>query len=95
MAVGHETPRIPIQLARGEARIGVLVSPRFVHLSETSSVGRSRLFQSLAHPQVERAAPVYLRYARWRSPEFRERVLSSRPVLEGTYRHGCDGDENQ
>ncbi len=46
----------------------VLVSPRFVHLSEASSIDRARLFQALAVPGVASAEPLYLRYATWRDP---------------------------
>lgn len=46
----------------------VLVSPRFVHLSETSTIERARLFQALAVPEVRSATPLYLRYAAWRDP---------------------------
>lgn len=46
----------------------VLVSPRFVHLSEADEIDRARLFQALAVPAVASARPLYLRYARWRDP---------------------------
>lgn len=46
----------------------VLVSPRFVHLSEADEIDRARLFQALALPSVASARPLYLRYARWRDP---------------------------
>lgn len=44
----------------------ILISPRFVHLTETSQVPRVRLFQAMAVPEVETAIPLYFRYARWR-----------------------------
>lgn len=46
----------------------ILVSPRFLHLSETSSIRRERLYQALSVPGVERSAPLYFRYANWREP---------------------------
>ena len=51
----------------------VLVSPRFVHLSQASTLPRVRLFQALALPEVASTAPLYLRYARWREPQTGER----------------------
>jgi putative ABC transport system permease protein len=51
----------------------VLVSPRFVHLSEADEIDRARLFQALAVPEVASARPLYLRYARWRDPISGER----------------------
>jgi putative ABC transport system permease protein len=46
----------------------VLVSPRFLHLSATSSIRSARLYQALSVPGVERATPLYFRYANWREP---------------------------
>ena len=46
----------------------LLVSPRFVHLSQANSIPRVRLFQTLALSEVVSATPLYLRYARWREP---------------------------
>jgi putative ABC transport system permease protein len=46
----------------------VLVSPRFLHLSATNEIRRARLYQALSVPNVERATPVYFRYANWREP---------------------------
>ena len=46
----------------------MLVSPSFVHLGETGTVPRGRLFQSLALPEVQAATPFYFRYAVWRDP---------------------------
>jgi len=40
----------------------VLISPRFVHLSEAGSIPRARLFQVMAAPEVVSATPMYLRY---------------------------------
>ncbi len=51
----------------------VLVSPRFVHLGETGTIPRGRLFQALSLSQVKSAVPIYFRYARWRDPETTER----------------------
>ena len=51
----------------------MLVSPGFVHLAETGTIQRGRLFQALAHPQVEAAIPIYFRYANWRDPASGER----------------------
>ena len=51
----------------------MLVSPGFVHLAETGTIARGRLFQALAHPQIEAAIPIYFRYANWRDPESGER----------------------
>ena len=47
----------------------MLVSPGFVHLTETGSIPRGRLFQSLALPEIASAVPIYFRYANWRDPE--------------------------
>jgi putative ABC transport system permease protein len=47
----------------------VLVSPGFVHLAETGTIPRGRLFQVLANPEVAAAIPIYFRYAGWRDPE--------------------------
>jgi len=47
----------------------ILISPRFVHLNETGTLPRGRIFQSLAHPDVESASPMYFRYVIWRDPE--------------------------
>lgn len=49
----------------------ILVSPRFVHLSDTGEIDRNRLFQALAVPAVESARPLYFRYADWRDPATR------------------------
>ncbi len=51
----------------------VLISPRFVHLAETGTIPRGRLFQSLAVPAVQAAIPVYVRNASWRDPLTGER----------------------
>lgn len=51
----------------------VLVSPRFVHLSETGTIPRGRLFQALSLQEVVSATPIYFRYAGWRDPETGER----------------------
>ncbi|MBW2382732.1 MAG: FtsX-like permease family protein [Deltaproteobacteria bacterium] len=40
----------------------ILISPRFVHLSEAGEIPRARLFQVLAHPKVLSATPIYFRY---------------------------------
>jgi putative ABC transport system permease protein len=50
----------------------MVVSPGFVHLAETGSIPRGRLFQALAIPEVEAAIPIYFRYANWRDPETEE-----------------------
>lgn len=50
----------------------LLVSPRFVHLSDAGHVDRGRLFQALAVPEVESARPLYFRYADWRDPVTRQ-----------------------
>lgn len=47
----------------------MLVSPGFVHLAETGSIPRARLFQALAIPEIEAATPIYFRYANWHDPE--------------------------
>ncbi len=46
----------------------VLVSPRFVHLSQAGTFPRVRIFQSLALAEVASTTPVYLRIARWKEP---------------------------
>ncbi len=51
----------------------LLVSRRFVHLSESGTISRDRLFQTLALSEVEAVTPIYFRYARWRDPETRKR----------------------
>jgi putative ABC transport system permease protein len=47
----------------------VLVSTRFLHIAETGSIPRSRLFQAMAVPEVSSVTPLYMRFARWRAPE--------------------------
>ena len=47
----------------------ILVSPGFVHLTETGTIPRGRLFQTLALPEVQSAIPIYFRYANWHDPE--------------------------
>ena len=42
----------------------VLVSTRFLHIAETGSIPRSRLFQAMAVPEVESVTPLYMRFAR-------------------------------
>ena len=44
----------------------VLVSSRYLHLGDTETFPRGRLFQALAVPGVRDARPAYMRYARWR-----------------------------
>lgn len=44
----------------------VLVSARFLHIAETGSIPRSRLFQARAVPEVLSASPLYMRFARWK-----------------------------
>lgn len=46
----------------------VLISPRFVHLSETSTIPRVRLFQIFAVDGVADSTPLYFRYTNWRDP---------------------------
>jgi putative ABC transport system permease protein len=46
----------------------ILVSPRFVHLNETGTIPRGRLFQVLAEPDVLSVSPLYIRNARWHDP---------------------------
>ena len=46
----------------------VLVSPRFVHLSQSSTLPRTRIFQAFADPAVASGSPLYLRYVDWRDP---------------------------
>ncbi len=46
----------------------MLVSPGFVHLAETGSISRGRLYQALAIPEIEAATPIYFRYANWHDP---------------------------
>jgi putative ABC transport system permease protein len=46
----------------------VLVSTRFLHIAETGSIPRSRLFQAMAVPEVSSATPLYMRFARWKAP---------------------------
>jgi len=46
----------------------MVVSPGFVHLAETGTIPRGRLFQALAVPDVEAAIPIYFRYVYWRDP---------------------------
>jgi len=46
----------------------VLVSTRFLHIAETGSIPRSRLFQAMAVPEVRSVTPLYLRFARWKAP---------------------------
>ena len=50
----------------------LLVSSRFVRLTETGTIPRGRLFQSLTLPEVESAIPLYFRYATWRDPSTSE-----------------------
>jgi putative ABC transport system permease protein len=40
----------------------IVISPRFVHLSEAGEIPRARLFQVLAHPDVRSATPIYFHY---------------------------------
>ena len=44
----------------------VLTSARFLHIAETGSIPRSRLFQARALPEVLSATPLYMRFAQWR-----------------------------
>jgi putative ABC transport system permease protein len=46
-----------------------LVSSRYLHLGDTETIPRSRLYEALAVPAVESVAPLYARYADWRSPD--------------------------
>lgn len=46
----------------------VLLSPRFVHMSQADTFPRVRIFQSLALREVASSTPVYLRMARWKEP---------------------------
>ncbi|MCH2173166.1 hypothetical protein MK489_20495 [Myxococcota bacterium] len=46
----------------------LLLSSRFVHLSQADTFPRARLFQALAVEGVESASPLYLRFIRWRDP---------------------------
>ena len=47
----------------------VLVSSRFLHIAETGSIPRSRLYQALARPEVLSVTPLYMRFARWKAPK--------------------------
>jgi putative ABC transport system permease protein len=47
----------------------ILISPRFVHLNETGTIPRGRIFQALGHPDVASASPLYIRYAIWRDAD--------------------------
>ena len=46
----------------------VVVSPGFVHLLDTGTFDRARLFQVLAAPGVESATPLYFRFVNWYDP---------------------------
>lgn len=46
----------------------VMISPRFVHLSEAGTIPRARLYQVLANPEVEAATPLYVSYVVSRDP---------------------------
>jgi putative ABC transport system permease protein len=46
-----------------------LVSSRYLHLGDTETIPRSRLYEALAVPGVESATPLYVRYADWRAPD--------------------------
>ncbi|HEY3120195.1 MAG TPA: FtsX-like permease family protein [Vicinamibacteria bacterium] len=45
-----------------------LVSNRYLHLGDTETIPRSRLYEALAVAGVESATPLYARYADWRAP---------------------------
>jgi putative ABC transport system permease protein len=51
----------------------MLISPGFVHLADSGTIPRGRLFQSLSVPAVEAAIPLYFRNASWRDPVSGER----------------------
>ena len=46
----------------------VVTSVKFLHLGQTGSIPRSRLFQARALPEVMTAVPLYVRFARWIGP---------------------------
>lgn len=46
----------------------VLVPAKFLHLSDSGSMPRSRLFQARSIPEVKSVTPLHMRIARWKAP---------------------------
>jgi putative ABC transport system permease protein len=51
----------------------VIVSPRYVTLTQAGTFPQSRLYQARSHPDVEAAMPLYVARNYWRNPDTRYR----------------------